>query len=65
MADEYVVEDFCVVFDRSKNLHFIEVRESVEKPLPKEFNEQYFTRQDFAKVAISNYCKATKQSKGK
>lgn len=65
MADNYTVEDFCVVFDRSRNLHLIEIRESVEKPLPKELDDQFFTRQDFAKVAIKNFCSLQKIAKGK
>jgi len=56
MADSYTVEDFCVVFDRSKNLHSVEIRESVEKPLPQDYVDQYFTRYEYARDSVAAYC---------
>lgn len=63
MADKisYSKEDFCVVFDRTINLHIIEIKQDVDKPLPASLQDSTYTRYDFAKVAIENFCRSQKK----
>jgi hypothetical protein len=64
MADKkdiYVKEDFCVVFDRSRNLHIIEIKQDVDKPLPQVLDDTSYTRHDFAKIAIDNFVRSQKK----
>jgi hypothetical protein len=64
MADKkeiYTKEDFSVLFDRSRNLHLIEMKTDVEKPLPAALSETSYTRHDFARVAIENFVRSQKK----
>jgi hypothetical protein len=63
MADKisYTKEDFCVVFDRAVNLHIIEVKQDADKPMPLTLQDSTYTRYDFAKTAIENFCRSQKK----
>lgn len=59
----YTINDFGVVFDRTKNLHYIESK--TDKPLPKIFEDAHFTRFQYADTAINTFISNQKVSKSK